>query len=85
MRFEMIDEGETCVLKEKTCSSSAFLRVDAPKADVVALINALLMDPDAREKANGKLRIDRMRDGPRLTYGAGSFTLPYTHVFALVS
>jgi len=54
------------------------------KAAIVTLLRDLLGDPEAREVTSGPVRIDRMRDGPRVNVGSGSFFIRYSDAIPLI-
>jgi hypothetical protein len=85
MRFKLESAGDdACHLHEVTVSSSNRFILPVSKKRVVKLLAELLVDPEARDKTDGPMRVERMRDGPRLAIGAGTYTIPYVQVFALV-
>ncbi|MFT6605695.1 MAG: hypothetical protein ACJA2X_000871 [Halocynthiibacter sp.] len=85
MRFNLIEVGDdACRLTENTSSCSTGLTIPMAKTDLVELILTFLQEPERRDASSGAIRIERMRDGPRIHAGAGDFTIPYAHVFPLV-
>ncbi len=51
---------------------------------VVALLTTLLSDPARDAAESGLVRIDRMRDGPKINVGSASFLIKYTDAIPLV-
>jgi hypothetical protein len=78
------DTPPTCVLKETTCSTSAEFPLPISKAGLVAALKTLLSDPERQTTEAGSVHIDRMRDGPRVCHGSGSFAIRYADAIPLV-
>lgn len=76
--------GDTCILKEVTCSTSAAFPLPISKPSLVALLTELLSDAERAFVEAGSVRIDRMRDGPRVQYGSGSFLVRYHDAVPLI-
>ncbi len=76
--------GDTCILKEATCSTSAEFPLPISKAGLVALLTELLSDAECQCAADGPVRVDRMRDGPRVQYGSGTFLVRYHDACPLI-
>lgn len=84
MKITLQPAGDaSCTLKQVTPSVSVEFPLPLATADVVALLRAILADPEAREVGAGPVSADRMRDGIRLSVGSGTFTVPYAHAFPL--
>lgn len=75
---------DACNLHETTCSTSVAFPIPLSKDEVVALMRAILLDPESRELGSGMVHVDRVRDGLRLHVGSGSFTVKYAHALPLV-
>lgn len=85
MRFTLTAKGDnTCELKEVTPATSAVFPIPLGKPALVNLIRSFLADPEARDLGQGSVLVDRMRDGLRIHVGAGTFTIPYGHLFPLI-
>lgn len=78
------DTGDTCVLKETTCSTSAEFPLPVSKPALVTLLRDLLSDAELAAVEAGPVRIDRMRDGPRVSHGSGSFAIRYADAIPLI-
>ncbi len=74
----------TCILKKATCSTSAEFPLPISKPGLVALLRDLLSEAERPSVEAGPVRIDRMRDGPRVQYGSGTFTVRYHDVIPLI-
>lgn len=84
MTVTIKETGDTCVLKETTCSTSAEFPLPISKAGLVAALKTLLSDAQLQSTEAGSVHIDRMRDGPRVCYGSGSFAIRYADAIPLV-
>lgn len=85
MRFTLTAKGDnTCELKEVTPATSAVFPIPLGKPALISLIRTFLSDPEARDLGQGPVLLDRMRDGLRIHVGAGTFTIPYGHLFPLI-
>lgn len=74
----------SCILKEVTCSTSAAFPLPISKPGLVALLRDLLSEAERPSVEASPVRIDRMRDGPRVQYGSGTFTVRYHDVIPLI-
>ncbi|MFZ5708830.1 MAG: hypothetical protein ACOY4T_03965 [Pseudomonadota bacterium] len=74
----------TCNLIEVTPSTSALFPIPLGKPALVALLRSLLADAECNFVESGVVRIDRMRDGPRVHVLSGSFALRYHDACPLV-
>lgn len=76
--------GDTCVLTEKTCSTSVDFPLPISKAGLIALLRTVLADATCDAAQDGVVRVDRMRDGPRVSHGSSMFAIRYTDACPLV-
>lgn len=74
----------TCHLIEETPSTSALFPIPLGKPALVALLRSLLADALRSDVESGAVSIDRMRDGPRVRVGSGSFAIRYHDACPLV-
>ena len=85
MRFKLVEVSDaSCRLTEKTSSCSTGLTIPLPADDLRSLLASLLKEPERRYVDAGPVRIERLRDGPRVHAGVGMFPIPYAHALALV-
>lgn len=84
MTVTIKDTGDTCILKEVTCSTSAEFPLPVSKLALITLLRDLLSDAELAAVEAGPARIDRMRDGPRVSYGSGSFAIRYADAIPLI-
>lgn len=84
MTVTIKDAGDTCVLSEKTCATEVAFPLPVSKPALVTLLRDLLSDAERAAVEAGPVRIDRMRDGPRVSHGSGTFLIRYHDVIPLV-
>lgn len=88
MEFKLEDKGESCLLSQKTCSSSAVFTIPTTKDALVAAIVTILNDPEAKETiiAEQAIMIEKqMAAGIVLHVGNGRFNIPWPYIFRLVT
>ena len=76
----------TCTLNEidPAGRTSNIFNLPLSRAGIVALLTELLGDPARDAAESGPVRIDRMRDGPRVNVGSASFFIKYADAIPLV-
>ena len=74
----------SCIMHEVTCSTSAAFPLPISKQGLLALLRNLLSEAERMAVEAGAVRIDRMRDGPRVSYGSGTFTIRYYDAIPLI-
>ena len=64
--------------------TSNIFNLPLSRAGIVALLTELLGDPARDAAESGPVRIDRMRDGPRINVGSANFLIKYADAIPLV-
>ena len=88
MEFRIEDKGDSCLLSQKTCSSSAMFTIPTPKQSLVAAIAAILNDPEQKETiiAEQAVMVEKqMSAGIVIHVGNGRFNIPWPYIFPLVA
>lgn len=83
MKITIQTTGTGCTLTGTSLSSAWQLPIPLGAGDVTALLASLLADPDKREVEQGPVQIVRTTDGVSIRTSAGSFGIPWPHLFAI--
>ncbi len=84
MQIILEARGESCVLRQKTVSSSVAFDVPIEYTDLKTAICDMLNDPERKEIMIDAVMVDRTREAIRVHAGNGSFAIPYPNIFPLV-
>jgi hypothetical protein len=73
-----------CTLTEKTVACSVAFPIPCSKLTLVAMIRSILADAERSDAIAGNVRVDRYRDGVKVSVGSGTFGVRYHDAFPLV-
>lgn len=85
MHFTLTAEKESCTLTEKTDSSTNVFPMPVRKDVLVGALKTLLHAPDQFDITLDDLNVSRVSTGLKIQMGHGNYTIPYSHIFTLVS
>lgn len=88
MEFNLVDNGDSCLLTQNNCSSSNAFTIPTPKETLVAAIVAILNNPEQKEIiiAEQAVMVEKqVSAGIYIHVGSARFNVPWLHIFSLVA
>lgn len=83
MKITIQSTGTGCTLAGTSLSCSWQLPIPLGPGDLTALLAGLLRDPEKHEVEQGPVQIVRTNNGVSIRTSAGSFDIPWPHLFAI--